>query len=115
LGVEVFLVGEDVLVRHLKILKHLIVKGLPRYLHTNAQRQLRVDHLLAQAGEQDLEVALARLFNLVDLVVFADHDLVQVDLVVEVLVELQTLERLQHFVHYFLQVFYQSLVVNFQV
>lgn len=113
--VEILLVRQDVLVRHAEVLRHFIIKGLSRNLHANAQSQLRVHDLLPETGEENLQVPLARLLDLIHLVVFFDHDLVEVDLIIKILVELQALERLQHFVHDFFEVFYQSLVVDFEV
>ena len=57
---------------------------------------------------------LARLFDRVVLLILGRHDLVQVDLVVQVIVVLETSERLQHLLDLPAQVLYQCLVLDAQ-
>ena len=57
-------------------------------------------------------MALSRFLDRILLVVFPSHYLVQMDFVVQEVIELEALKRLEHFLHCLLQVFNQGFVVN---
>ena len=57
-------------------------------------------------------MALSRFLDRILLVVFPSHYLVQMDFVVQEVIELEALKRLEHFLYRLLQVFNQGFVVN---
>ena len=70
------LVSHDEVVSAIKVLYKFVIKGLARDLDADAQDYLYINTLLFQCRVQDAEMALARFFNRVILLVLRRHDLV---------------------------------------
>ena len=106
------LVGHDVVVCADEVLLHLVVEGLTGDLYADTKHDLDIDHLLLQCSVQDSNVSLTGLFQRVVNLVLHRHDLVQMNLVIQVVVVLQTSEGLQHLFDLASQVLDQVLVFN---
>ena len=111
---ELGLIRHDVLVRTVEVFVQLVVEGLTRDLDADPKHDLGVDNVLLHGSFKNAHVALAVLFWKVVPLLLRGHDLVEVHLVVEILVELQALERLDHLFDVLLQIFHQGLVLYFQ-
>ena len=59
-------------------------------------------------------MALSRFLDWILLVVFPSHYLIQMDFVVQKVIELEALKRLEHFLYRLLQVFNQGFVINLE-
>ena len=90
---EGLLVSHDVVVGADEVFLELIVKGLPGDLNADTEYNLNIDDLLLKSCIQNSQVPLPRLFDRVILLILRRHDFVQVDLIVEKVVILQTAER----------------------
>ena len=111
---ELGLIRHDVLIRTVEVFVQLVVEGLTRYLDADPKHNLGVDNVLLHGGFKNAHVALAVLFRKVVPLLLRRHDLVEMHLVVEILVELEALEWLDHLFNVLLQVFHQRLVLDFQ-
>lgn len=111
---ELSLVRHDVVVCAHEVLLELIVESLSRDLNADAENYVDVDDLLFECSIQDTQVAFARLFDWVVLLVLCSHDFVQVDLVVQKVVILQSSKRLEHLLDLATQVLDQCLILDAQ-
>lgn len=71
-----------------------------------------VDHLLLEGCIQDPKMSLARLFDRVILLILCRHDLVQVNLIVQVIVVLESSEWLEHLFHLATKILDECLVFD---
>ena len=106
------LVGHDVIVGTNEILLKFIVEGLATDLNANAQHDLDVDDLLLQSGLKDAQVALARLFDRIVLLVLRGHNFIQMDLVVQKVIVVEAFERLEHLFDLAAKVLDEALVFD---
>lgn len=90
----------------------LVVKCLPRDLDADAKHNGRVDHLFFEGSQENLTVAFSAFLDRLDLLICGDHDLVQVDVIVQVIVELKPFERLEHLVDLVLELLDELFVFN---
>ena len=109
---ELTLIGHEVVIGAGKVLLQLIVEGLPGDLHAYAENDLDVHHLLLESSIQDPHVSLPWLFEWVFALVLRRHDLIQMNLVVQEVIELKAFEWLQHLLHVLLQGLYEGLVLD---
>lgn len=112
---ELFLISHQVVICTVVVLPQLIIQCLSADLHTDAQHYLNVYHLLFQSRIQNPEMAFARLFDRVVLLVFFSHDFVQVDFIVEELIKLKTFKWLEHLFYLLVGSLNQSFVFNFKL
>lgn len=106
------LISHHVLVGDYEVLVQLVVECLPGYLHADTQHDCGVYNILFECSKQDLPVALAVLLDWVVGLVLGLHDLVQVDVVVKVVIPLESFEWLQHLVYLVLELLDKVLVIN---
>lgn len=106
------LIRHDVVVGKDKILIELVVEGLTGDLDTDTEDDLYVDDLLAQGRIQDPQVPLPRLLDRIILLVLRRHNLIQMDLIVEEVVVLETTERFQHLFDLVAHILDQGLVLE---
>ena len=111
---ELGLIRHDVLVSTVEVFVQLVVEGLTRDLDADPKHNLGVDNVLLHGSFKDAHVAFAVLFWQVVPLLLRGHDLVEVHLVVEILVELKALEWLDHLLDVLLQIFHQGLVLYLQ-
>lgn len=112
MALELCLVRHQVLVSAVEVLLKLVVEGLTRDLNTDAQDDLCVHDLFFQCCVENPQVALSGLLYWVISLISGGHNLIQMDLIVEEVVKLKTLERLEHLFDILLQRLHQGLVLN---
>ena len=95
-----------------EVLLKLVVEGLTTDLNADAQDDLDIDDLLLEGGLQDTEMALARLFDRVVLLILSRHDLIQMYLVVQKVVVVEAFERLEHLFDLSPKVLDQTLIFD---
>ena len=111
---ELGLVCHDVLVCAVEVLIQFIIEGLTRDLDTDSKDNLSIDNAFLHRSVKNTHVSLAVLLREVIPLFFSCHYLVEMYLIVQILVILQTFEWLDHLLDVFLQVFYQRFVLYFQ-
>ena len=85
---ELVLVVHEVLVGADKVLLQLVVEGLSRYLHTDAEHNLDVDDLLLECCVQYPQMSLPRLLNWIFSLVLCRHDLIQMNFIIKKIIKL---------------------------
>ena len=98
------LIGHYKFIRTHQVLLQLVVKSLSRNLDADAKHDRCVDNLLLQSCIQNTAVTLSVFFDGVVLLVLRRHDLIQMNLIVQKVVEVQALKRLQHLLNALLKV-----------
>ena len=99
---ELGLISHDILIGAVEVLVQLIVECLAGNLDTDPQDYLRIYNVLFHCCLEDSHVSLTVLLRQIILLLLSRHYLIQMDLIVQVLVKLQTFEWLYHLLYTFL-------------
>lgn len=109
---KLLLVCHQVFISTVKVLYQLVVKSLSRYLNTDTEHHLSINNGLFQSRIQYAQMTLSRLFNRVIGLILSSHDFIQMNLVVQKVIKLQSFEWLEHFLNIFLKSLDQCFIFN---
>lgn len=102
-----------VLKSYLEILREFIIECLSWDLNTNSEHNLRVDDLFFQSSVKNSQVSLPRLFYGIIYLILRRHNLIQMYLIVQKVIIIQSFKRFEHFLSILLQYLNQGFVLYF--